>query len=335
MSRLSSFTRNLTFFLACLFAAIPFSQAFAQQENHQDDMSLRPIYVTTRIFQMKAKRDSYPELTGQTFRMSSSSLVEYDQWMNAFKKSYPGFEIELLRTEAKKVFRTSKPATISLVKQADGRDIEVQLFGAQSYGDGVTPGTTLIPEVALHFGNDLVNKPISYAIQPVEVESGKTYFFAASGMKMRSSDYVKFVRPNAQAEMYDGNDIFLLFAFTVDLDKVTLPARYYDERQSLEFQNQATKKQIPDVPANWRDAGLGGNVRVRVEISPEGKVVASNIYYSGFPEMNQKAVEAAHQWEFPKSLFETDKTPITCFLTFNFPAQPAAPKATPPNSAKQ
>lgn len=324
------FSRLLGLLVAGLFAFIPMSVAFAQQE----DFSIRPIFVTTRIFQIKAKRDSYPELNGQVFRMSTSSLVEHDQWMKTLKKTYPGFEIDVLRTETKKVFRSSKPTTISLVKQADGRDIEVQMFGAQSVGDGVTPGTTLIPEIALHFGNDLVNKPVSFMVQSVEVEHEKTYFFAVPNLKLRSADYVKFVRPNAQPEIYDGNDLYLLFAFSVEMDKQTLPARYFDERQSLEFQNQATKKVLPEIPAKWLGVGLSGNVRIRVEISPEGKITSTNVHYSGFPEMNQQVIEAARQWEFPKTLFESDKTPITCFLTFNFPAQPLQ-KAPTSSSTKQ
>ena len=152
---LISFFRTLGFLLAGLFALASSSMVFAQQE----DFSIRPIFVTTRIFQIKAKRDSYAEPSSQVFRMSTTSLVEHDQWMKSLKKTYPGFEIDLLRTDARKVFRTSKPTTISLVKQSDGRDIELQMFGAQSIGDGVTPGTTLIPEIALHFGNDQVNKP--------------------------------------------------------------------------------------------------------------------------------------------------------------------------------
>lgn len=327
-------TRVRAILLALLFIFLPASTAFAQQGAQQDDVTTRPIFVTTRIFQMKAKRDSYGELNGQVFRMTTTSLVEHDQWQKTLKKTYPGFEIDLLRTDTRKVFRSSKPTTISLVKQADGRDIEIQMFGAQSVGDGVTPGTTLIPEIALHFGNDIVNKPVSFAVQSVEVENAKTYFFAVPNLKLRSTDYVKFVRPNAQPELYDGNDMFLLFGFSVEMDKQTLPVRYFDERQSLEFQNQATKKVLPEVPSKWREAGLGGNVRIRVEISPEGKITSSNVHYSGIPEMNQLAIEAARQWEFPKTLFEADKTPIICFLTFNFPAQPIQ-KAPTSNSMKQ
>ena len=329
MLRLLFHSQIIGALLGCLLMPLTVSTATAQNAALPDDFSIRPIYVITRVFQMKAKRDGYPDLNDQVFRMSTASLSDHAQWMNAFKKSYPGFEIDLLRTEAKKVFRTSKPATISLVKQPDGRDIEIQMFGAQSIGDGVTPGTTLVPEIGIHFGNDIVNKPITFSAQPLEVESGKTYFFAVKPLKLRSGDYVKFVRPNTPPEFFDGNDVFLLFTFSVDLDKTTVPARYYDERQSAEFQTRAAKKVVPEVPAKWREAGLGGNVRVRVEISPEGRVISANVHYSGFPEMNQLAIEAVQQWEFPKSLFESDKTPITCFLTFSFPAQPPPPKAPP------
>jgi TonB family protein len=327
MLRLLFQSRLIAVLLACGLAAALSPATPAQDVT--SELSVRPIFVTMRLFQMKAKRDSYPDLNDQVFRMSTSSLTEYGQWMKAFGKSYPGFEIDLLRTESKKVFRTAKPTVISLVKQPDGRDLEIQMFGAQSVGDGTTPGTTLIPEIALHFGNDVLNKPLAFAVQPLEIESGKTYFFAVKSLKMRSSDYVNFVRPNTPAAFFDGHDLFLIFAFSVDLDKTATPPRYYDERQSLDFQNQAAKKVIPEVPTVLRAAGLGGNVRVRVEISPEGRITSTNIHYSGFPEMNHQVIDAAQQWEFPKALFESDKTPITCFLTFSFPVQPPTPKPSP------
>src|SRR5262249_25701506 len=157
----------------------------------------RPIYVTTRVFQIKAKRGGYEDLSNQVFKMKTSKLTEYEDWVNAFKKTYPGFEAALLRTESKRMFRTAKPAVISLGKQPDGRDIEIMLYGAQSPGDGTTPGASLIPEISLHFGNDRVLKPVAYAIQHIEVESGSTYFFSVTSLKLSSTDYVKFIRPNA------------------------------------------------------------------------------------------------------------------------------------------
>lgn len=299
-----------------------------------EDLSIRPIYVTMRTFQMKAKRNSYQELNDQVFKIATSSLTDYDHWLSNFKKLYPEFEIDLLRLDSKRVFRTAKPGIVTLAKQPDGRAIEIQLFGAQSYGDGVTPGTTLVPEVALHFPNEKSNKPLSYSIQPLEIESGKTYFYAIRNLKMHSTDFVNFVRPGTPVASLDGNDIYLLFAFSIDLDKTTTPARLIDERQSTEFQETATKKVIAEVPDVYRNSGLGGYVRVRVEVSPEGKVTSPDVQYSTFPEMNRLAVEAAKQWEFPKSLFETDKNPITSFITFNFPAQPP-PQKPATDTAKQ
>jgi len=137
MLRLLFQSRLIAFLLVCGLGATLNSTARAQDGS--SDFSTRPIFVITRVFQMKAKRDSYPDLNDQVFRMSTASLAEYGQWMKAFGKSYPGFEIDLLRTESKKVFRTAKPTVISLVKQPDGRDLEIQMFGAQSVGDGTTP----------------------------------------------------------------------------------------------------------------------------------------------------------------------------------------------------
>jgi hypothetical protein len=179
---------------------------FAQDNQSADDIRLKPIYVTTRIFQMKAKRGSYEGLSNQVFKMKTSRLAEHDKWIKAFGKTYPGFEVSLLRTEARRVFRTSKPTVLSLIKQPDGRALEIQLFGAQSPGDGTNPGTMLIPEIDLHFGNDMVKKPVTYGIQPLEIETGMSYFFAASNMKLGSADYAKFVRPNAPVEKFDGNE---------------------------------------------------------------------------------------------------------------------------------
>lgn len=356
-----NFPRTLALLMAALLLAVSASTAYGQKKPiakkpqgksaqpakskqqpkeeegpkiNFEELSVRPIYVTMRTFQMKAKRGSYQELNDQTFKMATASLADYDQWLNTFKKLYPEFEIDLLRLDSKRVFRTAKPAIITLTKQPDGRAIEIQLFGAQSYGDGKTPGTTLVPEIALHFGNDKVNKPLSYSIQSLEIESGKTYFYAVRSLKMQSTDYVSFVRTGTPAASLDGNDIYLLFAFSVDLDKTTTPARLIDERQSVEFQETATKKVAAEIPDTYRNAGLGGYVRVRVEVTPEGKVISPDVQYSTFPEMNKLAVEAARQWEFPKSLFETDKNPITSFITFNFPAQPPAQKPAT-NTAKQ
>src|SRR5262245_646587 len=336
-SRARSLCRALFAFIICAASApvlTPFAQTkWGSQELHE--LQVRPIYVTARVFQIKAKQGSYEDLNNQVFKMKTARLTEYENWLNAFKKTYPGFEAALLRTDSKRVFRTSRPTVISMGKRADGRDIEITINAAQSVGDGTTPGTTLVPEINLHFGNDRVKKPVSYAIQHLEVESGATYFFTASNLKLNSADYVGFVRPNAPAQRFDGNDFFLIFAFSVDLDKTTKPPRLLDEQQSVELQQQAAKKVQPEIPAALRDAGMSGYVRANVEISPEGKVTSANIHFSTFPEMNDEVIAAARQWEFPATLFAENKNPVSGFLTFNFAAMDPASKAATQKSDKQ
>jgi TonB family protein len=323
---LTSFIRTgwRSLIMLCLtLLALP---AFAQTTPETADISVQPIFVTVRIFQLKAKRGSYEGLNEQVFQIRSASLNTHEDWLKQLQKTYPGFEIALLRTEAKRVFRTSKPAIIALATQADGRYLELQIVGAQSYGDGVKPGTTIVPEISLRFsGSQETNKPLTFSLNPLEVSSGMTYFFSPPNLKFNPTDYVKFVRPNAPATNFDGQDIFLLFAFSVEMDKATTPARLFNDRQSTQLQEGATKKVQPEIPETLRQAGLNGQVRVQVEISPAGKVTSANVYSSSFPEINAAVLTAARQWEFPTSLFAEDNKSITGFLTFNFP--PAPPSA--------
>lgn len=307
--------------LLCLtLLALP---AFAQTTPETTEISIQPIFVTARVFQLKAKRGSYDELNEQVFQMRTASLNAHEEWLKQLQKTYPGFDIALLRTEAKRVFRTSKPAIIALATQPDGRYIELQIVGAQSYGDGVKPGTTIVPEISLRFGGSQeINKPLTFIIRPLEVSSGMTYFFSPPNLILTPTDYVKFVRPNAPAANFDGQDIFLLFAFSVEMDKAPTPARLFNDRESAKLQESATKKVQPELLEGLRQAGLNGAVRVQVEISPTGKVTSANVYSSTFPEINAAALAAARQWEFPTTLFAEDNKPITGLLTFNFPPAP-------------
>ena len=147
---------------------------------------------------------------------------------------------------------------------------------------------------------------------------------------MIPTDYVKFVRPAASVAKFEGNDLYLVFAFSVDLEKDPQPARYFDERQSVALQEKAVKKVLPELSASTREYASSGVVRVIVEIGPDGKVKAAQPYGSTFPEMNQEAASAAMQWEFPADLFANDKAPITGFLTFNLSAPQANEKKEAP-----
>jgi TonB family protein len=320
---------------ACIIMTFLASVASAQEASGSSDLALRPINVTTRVFQLRAQSDSQKELSDQVFKMRTASLSEYDKWMNAFKKAYPGYEASLLKTESRRVFRVSKPSVMTVARQTDGRSIEILLNGAQSPGDGAKPGTSLIPEITLHLGK-IKSSPVTYSLQQIEVESGMTYFYAIDNLKMDAKDYTKFFRPQLSAESFNGSEFFLVFAYSVDLDKTVNPARYLDERQSLELQEKAVKKVRPEVPAGLSDAGIGGFIRVRVEISPEGKVTSADIQYSSFPELNHEAMAAARQWEFPTTLFVDDKKPITGFIAFSFAAKtPAGQKTTSTKSPGQ
>lgn len=288
-----------------------------------DEPKLEPIFVTARVFQLKAKRGSYGDLNTQVFRMKTESLRTNEQWLNAFKKTYAGFDVALLRTESRKVFRTSKPTIILLSRQPDGRSIQIDLYGAHGAGEDGKPSTSLIPELSMHFGNDETFKPVTLSIQPLDVTSGMTYFFATSNLKFDAKDYVRFLRVNTPPEPFADDDVYLVFAFSVDLQKSDQPPRYLDERQSLAFQESATKKVQPEVAAALRDAGLGGFIRVRVVVGTDGKVTDAAIYSSSFPELNDAAVTTARQWEFPTTHFASDKRPVTGFVTFNLTPQPA------------
>ncbi len=294
---------------------------FPEEKPAPQELSLRPIFVTARVFQLAAKRGGSQELNDQIFKMRTASLSDHEKWITVLKKTYPGFEIALIRTELRKVFRTSRPSIVTIAKHADGRTIEMSMTGAQSVGDGEKPGTSLIPEIGFQFGVNAVGKPVTYLVQPLEVESGMTYFYAVTGLKFNPTDYVKFFRPNSPVKPFDDYDIYLIVAYSVDLDKTAEPARNMDERQSVQLQAKATKKVEPEVSANLREAGLGGFIRVRIEISADGKVSGANIHFSSFPEINNNALAAARQWEFPATLFADDKNPITGFITFSIAAK--------------
>lgn len=286
------------------------------------EIAARPIFVTVNIFQLQINAGENPDLSDQVFRMKSSSLSDYEKWVKAFGKTYPGVEASLLKMEPRRVFRTSKPTIVSVSRQVDGRSMVLEINGAQSPGDGETPGTSLVALLNLQFGNDEVSKPISYSITPMEVEHGMTYFYLVKSLKLNATDYARFLRPNATPDSFPGKTFYIVVAISVDLDETAAPTRYFDERQSVQLQEQASKKVALTLPESIQKSKLAGMVRVKVDISPEGKVTKANIAYSTLPEANQEAITAARQWEFPASLFATDQNPITGFLSFNVDKRP-------------
>lgn len=317
MSYRNALGRALGLALAIWLAAAPIVLGQDKKEPEQGEIPLTPIYVNTRIFQLSAQKGSYQDLTDQVFRLKSAGLVDEEKWLNALKKVYPEFTSALLQTDTRRVFRTARPGIFTF-GQESGRSLQVQLFGAQSVGDGVKPGTSLLTEIGLYFSNDRTSKPLTFAIQPLEVESGMTYFFAVPGLRLNGKDYAGFIRRGAPAAAFGDADIFFVFAFSLELTTPVQSARLLNEQQSATLLSEAQKKVQPEVPASLKQTGLSGRVQVRVEITPDGKVSRALTHSSTFPEMNSVAVAAARQWEFSPKLFAEDKTPISGLLTFEF-----------------
>jgi TonB family protein len=294
---------------------------FGQDKPAQTPDPMTPIYVTTRIFQLSAKKGSYSEVSDQVFRLRSAGLTDEDKWVTAFKKTYPGLEPALLQTSSLRVFRTSKPGIITFGEQG-GRSLRIQLFAAQSPGDGTIPGTTLIPEIGMHAVNSSI--PLSLAMQPLEIETGTTYYFAAPRLKLSDQDYADFIRKGTPVKTFANNDHFIVIAFTVDMERPSQTSRIFNEQQSASLLTEAKKKVQPELAAILKQAGLSGRIQIRVEIAADGKVVRALTQSSTLPEMNSAAIAAARQWEFSPALFAENKDPISGLLTFDFAAETKA-----------
>jgi TonB family protein len=317
MSYRNALWRALGLALAISLATTPSVLGQDKKESDKAEIPLTPIYASTRIFQVSAPKGSFKDITDQIFRLKTAGLVDEEKWLNALKKVYPEFTPALLQTDTRRVFRTSRPGIITF-GQESSRALQVQLFGAQSAGDGNTPGTTLVTEIGLYFGAERIARPITYAIHPLEIESGMTYFFAVPGLRLSGKDYTDFIRKSAPPAVFNAVDTFFVFAFSVELTTPVQTARLLNEQESATLLNEASKKVQPEMPATLKRAGLSGRVQVRVEITPDGKVSRALTHSSTFPEMNREAVAAARQWEFSPKLFADDKKPISGLLTFEF-----------------
>lgn len=280
-----------------------------------------PIFVTTHLYQARAKEGSYPEVNGQVYRLKTDSLTDEEKWIGAFRKIYPGFEFAQLQSARLKVYRSSRP-TPFLVGSSGTRRLEVLQTAAYSYGDGKTPGTTLVIELNINFGRP---EALALDIETLEVEDGMTYFFTVPRLRLKADDYVNFIRHGAPRAPFEGDDIRLIFAFSVELKETEPKLRVLDEQQSLEFVAEATRRVDAEVPEAIRNLRLSGSVRTRVEITPEGRVAHAHIVSSSFPEMNELVLAAARQWEFSTRPFASDKRPISAILRFDY-APPPAPK---------
>jgi TonB family protein len=281
-----------------------------------------PFQVTSRVYQARAKHGSYGEVNSQVFRLRTENLVDEEKWTNAFKKVYPEFDIALLQNTTHRVYRSSRAARIVL-GSANGRTLEILQTGAHSYGDGKTSGTTLILEFNLNTGRP---EALALNVQALEVADGMTYFFCVPKVQMTPTDYVNFIRPGAPHEAFEGDDFLFIFSFSVELKPGPVPTRMLGEKESESLISTATRKPMPEVPAELKQKRLSGTVRARVEITPEGRVSHSYLVNSSFPEMNALVLKSAREWEFSSPLLTADKRPISALLKFDFAPPPPAPK---------
>jgi TonB family protein len=302
------------------------SQGTSPTSQDQMDVKYEAVYVTSRIFQLRAKKGTSQDLSDQVFRLPTASMPDYEKWIMGLKQVYPGYNIELLRTDQLRVMKSPRPAIVPLSDRA-GRRLEFRVSAATSIGDGVKPGTSIIVEVEAHFGS----KPVSLMIHPFEGEEGMTYFFTSQQLMLDPTNYANFIRPDVSPQAFDGENIFLVSCLSISFNKPVETARVLDEKKFAELQAGATNKGQPTLSAALRQKGLGGAVRVSVEIAPDGSVAHADILNSSLPEANDEVIAAARQWKFPTSAFAESKQPIKGVLTFKFDAAP--PKPTPPPGA--
>jgi TonB family protein len=280
---------------------------------------LPPFKADTRIYQARADIGAYTPMSDQVFKLTTANLDEEEKWLNAFGKVYPGFQFGLIQSAPLRVPRSSKPTRLVLGK-AMNRTVEVAAYGAFNEGDGKVAGTTAVVEVNLDFGRP---EQLSLGIQTFALEEGKTYFFAVPHLRFGPAEYAQFLRPGFPAERFSGKDTFIIVAMSIQLN----PAPATGVRTLLDtaaetFQTSATKRVQPEMPHSLTAAGLGGRVRVYVEVGPDGRVKHAMIVSSAFPEINREVLEAARKWEFPLSEFSTDQRPVGSVLVFDFPVAP-------------
>lgn len=340
---LSSFLRRGLCAALLLLGFILPGAALAQEEEEEK----KPVFVTVRVFQGRIKRGSNPDLSDQTFKLNTRSLTDYEKWVTMIGKAYPDLEIAQIRTQMLRVFMSNTPAKVQFGPK-NGRNIRLDIIAAQSPGDGVTPGLNLVPVVEYHFGDDKADmkyKPVTQAFPPpIEVEPGMTYFFTNKNLSYSPESYVKFVRPGISPGAFGMNDYYFIFALTHELTNPLKPggdtptARILTDQQSAQAQANATKKVEPEWPAEIERPGYDGQIQVRVEINPDGRVGSASIWNSSLPEANRQAIAAARAWEFPATLFAESQTPVFALLTFTYtapkpkteqPASATTPPATP------
>ena len=315
--------------VCCLLGALLAAPSFPARGAAQNAAAQLPFEATTRVYQMRARKGTYSEVSDQLFKLRSTNFTDEDKIIANFAKVYPGFEFALLKSETLKIYRTSKGSGLVLGRMSP-RAMELVHYGASSPGTAGKPGTTMILEVNLTYGRP---ESLSYGVHAIEAEEGMTYFFSPTKLRFGASDYTGFLRAGAPAKAFESDDIYLVIAVSVVLTPKPSTARQFDEKQSAQLQAEASKRVMPEVTEALKRDGLKGKVAARIEVGPDGRVAHTTIASSTFPEMNAAVVAAVKQWEFPSKYFDAEKRPIQALLQFDFEGgAPASPPNSPPSN---
>lgn len=307
------------------------------QDEEEEEGHKQPVFITARVFQGRVKRGASLDLSDQTFRISNQALSDYDRFVSNLNKAYPALEIAQVRTELLRIFPSPNPGRLQLGPK-QGRNLQLLINVAQSPGDGVTPGLSIVPMVEYHFGDKNTDRkypPVTQAFpMPIEAEKDKTYFFTKKDLSYSTESYLSFLRPTAAPKHFQDWEFFFIFTITLEPEDPRKPggekptARFLNEKDSLPVQAAATKKVEPAWPIEIQQPGYDGSVQVRVQINNDGKVVSAMLWNSTVPEANRQVLEAARQWTFPASLFADNKLPVSALLTFAYKAPEVPPKSS-------
>ncbi|HNB73734.1 MAG TPA: TonB family protein [Acidobacteriota bacterium] len=90
-----------------------------------------------------------------------------------------------------------------------------------------------------------------------------------------------------------------------------------NQRYNGVIRGNAIYKVTPDYPREARNAGISGDVVVRILISQTGDVIEAKAE-GGPPELHEAAVQAALQWKFKPTLLNNEPVKVTGILTFRF-----------------
>ena len=141
----------LVAFLALGFVSLQAQSPTKQPSADKQEPMLvdqEPVYVTVRIFQARAKKDAYQDLSDQVFKLPTAKLTDHEKWVTGLKKAYPEFKIELLRATPLRILKSPKPGVVAFGDQkVNSYEFHVSAANGNSSGhptDGLTPNLCIL-----------------------------------------------------------------------------------------------------------------------------------------------------------------------------------------------